>query len=125
MRYHEYCSYIQYLAAIVFARVHRSRHMGAMTDGVPPPIESWSSGIFEFSDWNADTNTKGARRLVLRQAMAAPGLGTIHELFEPRLIGVMDHRTPPYLILRGIEPVELGSGKVGAVVQEWLVALLL
>jgi hypothetical protein len=36
----------------------------------------------------------------------------------------MDYRAPPYLILRGIEPVELGSGKVAAVVQEWLVALL-
>lgn len=97
--------------------------MGVLTDLAPPPIDSWSSGIFEFSDWNVEASAKGARRLVLRQAMAAPGLGTMHELFEPRLIGVMD-RTPPYLILRGIEPVELGGGKVGAVLQEWLVVLL-
>ena len=123
MRYHEYCSCIQWCAAIVFARVHRRRHMGALTDLAPPPIDSWSSGFFEFSDWNVEASAKGARRLVLRQAMAAPGLGTMHELFEPRLIGVMD-RTPPYLILRGIEPVELGGGKVGAVLQEWLVVLL-
>jgi hypothetical protein len=45
-------------------------------------------------------------------------------LFEPRLVDAMDHRTPPHLIFRGIEPVEIGSGKVGAVVREWLVMLL-
>ena len=98
--------------------------MGSLTDGPPPQIESWSSGIFEFSDWNAEASSKGTRRLVLRQAMAAPGLGTMLELFEPRLIGVIDQRTPPYLILRGIEPVEIGGGKVGAVLQEWLVVFL-
>jgi hypothetical protein len=46
------------------------------------------------------------------------------KLFEPRLIGVMDHRTQPCLIFRGIEPVEIGSCKVGAVMREWLVILL-
>jgi hypothetical protein len=45
-------------------------------------------------------------------------------LFEPRLIGVTDHRTQPCPIFRGIEPVEFGSGKVGAVMREWLVMFL-
>jgi hypothetical protein len=46
------------------------------------------------------------------------------KLFEPRLIGVMDHRTQPCLNFRGIKPVEIGGGKVGAVMREWLVMFL-
>jgi hypothetical protein len=33
--------------------------------------------------WNPEAACKGARQLVLREAMTAPGLGILPELFEP------------------------------------------
>jgi hypothetical protein len=108
----------------MFARVHRLRRMGVLIDARSPPAERWPSGILDFGTEPTDLVNSRASRLILQTAMAAPGKGVICELFEPRLIRVWGTHEPPGLVFRGIEPVKLQNGQVGAVLQEWLVAFI-
>ena len=48
----------------------------------------------------------------------------MQDSLEPRRVGVTDHHAPRHLIFRGIKHVEIGSGKIGGVVREWLAMLL-
>ena len=100
----------------MFAVVLRLRQMGVLTQGPRPPEAQWASGIFETS-----TNGFGGdlthRRLVRWDARANPDKCLLFELYQPMLVEVRD----PYLRFRGIEPVSLGQGETGAMVQEWLV----
>ena len=102
----------------MFARVLRLRQMGVLVKGAYPPEEQWASGIFETST-NGFGGPSTVRRLVLRDARANPDKGLLFELYQASLVEVRD----PYLRLRGIEAVALGTGEVGGMVQEWLVRL--
>jgi hypothetical protein len=65
-----------------------------LLDALPPPAEKWPSGILAFANDPTDLVDKTARRLVLRDAMAAPGRGVLYELFDPRLVALMDMHNP-------------------------------
>ena len=93
--------------------------MGALDRDSPPPVESWASGIFEFSTAAGDGVGHVPRRLVIRHAMSNPDKGVIFELYRPEVIDVRH----PYLKVRGVEPVSLGNGALAAMVQEWLVVI--
>src|SRR5258705_1335733 len=100
----------------MFAIVLRLRQMGVITRGPRPPETQWASGIFETST-NGFGGDATCRRLVLRDSRANPDKGLLFELYQPMLVEVRD----PYMRFRGIEPVSLGQGEIGAMVQQWLV----
>jgi len=98
--------------------------MGVLIDARSPPADTWPSGILDFGTEPTELVKSRASRLILQGAMAHPGRGVIHELFEPRLVRVWSTHEPPGLVFRGIEPVRLADGSVGAVLQEWLVSFI-
>ena len=102
----------------MFAKVQRLRVMGVLVRDALPPVDQWAAGIFEFSSSPNDRGSR-VRRLVLRHAMANPDKGVIFEMFEPRLVDVKRE----VVRFRGIEAVSLGDDEVGAMMQEWLVAI--
>jgi len=87
--------------------------MGVLLNGDMPPRNEWAHGSLEFERADRDA----PRRLVLRALRSAPGHGVIFELVRPELTAITDG----CMRLRGIEAVEFGSDKLGAVVQDWLV----
>lgn len=106
----------------MFAGVHRLRQMGILTDAPAPPREEWIRGVLEYSRATAVASRSGRsqqRRLILRHAMANPDMGVLLELYRPEVADVRDE----CLRLRGLEPVQMGNGAVGAMLQEWLVDL--
>ena len=103
----------------MFAKVHKLRTMGVLDTDSLPAVSTWASGILEFSRAAGDGTHRVPRRLVLRHAMANPDKGVLLELYRPEVVDVKH----PHLRVRGIEPTSLGPGAVGAMVQEWLVAL--
>ena len=92
--------------------------MGILSDGPAPPRVQWIGGILEYSRTPTTSGrSRTPRRLVLRHAMASPDKGILLEIYRPEIVDVSDK----YLRIRGIEPIEMGSGLIGAMVQEWLV----
>lgn len=90
--------------------------MGVLHRGERPPISEWPYGTLEF----AGPDHAAPRRLVLRAFRSAPGHGALCELIRPELVGITDNA----MRLRGIEAFEFGNGTRGAMVQEWLVAVV-
>lgn len=80
---------------------------------------AWVDGLLESN--NAYDGQRSTRRLVVRHAMAAPGAGTLLELYQPVLVNVHDRQ----MRLRGIERVRRPEDRVeSAVVQEWIVTVM-
>jgi len=106
----------------MFARVARLREFGALCVEIPPPVDAWVRGIFEFSSTPSGGHGSAARsrRLVLRDARANPDKGVIFELWRPELVDVRH----PYLRFRGVEAVTLGAGQIASITQDWLVELV-
>jgi hypothetical protein len=105
---------------MMFAKVLRLRQMGVLSKVAWPAVEQWPAGILEFSRAKTEDNESRTRRLVLRNAQAAPDRGIIFELYKPELIDISE----AYLRFRGVEAMTLGSDERAAMLQDWLVLVL-
>jgi hypothetical protein len=79
---------------------------GCMAFGTPMP------------GFGNSTRAKSSRALLLQQPRSAPGMGVLHELYQPQVVAIQ----AGCIRVRGFEPV--ASGEATAVVmQEWLISL--
>ena len=94
------------------------RRAGVRVDPQTPSAADWTECQMHTAD--VPTNGRARRCLVLRDLMAHPGThAVLAELYQPSVAEV----TVDQMVIRGVERVDDGHGRVAAVVQEWCVQL--
>jgi hypothetical protein len=78
---------------------------GRALEGCSTACGSVAGGHPRIHESAHSDNETSVRRLVLRNAQAAPDRGIIFDLYRPKLIDVAE----PYLRFRGVEAMTIGS----------------